>query len=483
MQTSPNLSSMTREELEAFARAAALRIEEAESRAAEAERRAADLERRVAQLEALMREPPKSSGNSSLPPSKDFKANKKATERSGPRKGSLGREGSHRRLCENPDEIVRVMAKRCGRCQAELDETEQTFKCAWDKVDIPRVKPVVTRVEIYEGRCPCCQAQTKPACVPEGCEPGSPFSLTIVALALYLRVTQNISFERLARLFRDLFGLVISEGAINAMLKRAKPGFDAEVAVILARLRKSRLVYSDETGVRVAGKGWWNWVFGNAEIVLHVIRPSRSREVVDEVLGGHRPAIWVSDLLSSQQGHAAEWQICLAHQLRDCQYAIDAGDAVFAPPMKRLFLRAFVIARRRENLADFDLARLQGQARTRTRRHHGVAGPAQGRPAAAQALRQTPRLVVHLPRSSRRRAGQQSLRTQPASHGDLPQSHRRLPVAVGARPLRRRPFRHCHCRPQRHRRLRRHPKYPRRVNLLRRGVSSYSDCPRADGHR
>ena len=361
MQASPNLSRMTREELEAFARAAALWIEEAESRAAEAERRAADLERRVAQLEALLREPPKSSGNSSLPPSKDFKANKKATERSGPRKGSLGREGSHRRLCENPDEIVRVMAKRCGRCQAELDETEQRFKCAWDKVDIPRVKPVVTRVEIYEGRCPCCQAQTKPACVPEGCEPGSPFSLTIVALALYLRVTQNISFERLARLFRDLFGLVISEGAINAMLKRAKPGFDAEVAVILARLRKSRLVYSDETGVRVAGKGWWNWVFGNAEIVLHVIRPSRSREVVDEVLGGHRPAIWVSDLLSSQQGHAAEWQICLAHQLRDCQYAIDAGDAVFAPPMKRLFLRAFVIARRRENLADSTLRAYKGR--------------------------------------------------------------------------------------------------------------------------
>ena len=137
--------------------------------------------------------------------------------------------------------------------------------------------------------------------MPEGCEPGSPFSLNIVALALYLRVTQNISFERLARLFRDLFGLVISEGAINAMLKRAKPGFAAEVAVILARLRKSRLVYSDETGVRVAGKGWWNRVFGNAEIALHVIRPSRGREVVDEVLGGHRPAIWVSDLLGSQQ--------------------------------------------------------------------------------------------------------------------------------------------------------------------------------------
>src|SRR3712207_7979281 len=39
-----------------------------------------------------------------------------------------------------------------------------------------------------------------------------------------------------------------------------------------------------------------------------------------EVMAGHRPAIWVSDLYSAQRGHAAAWQICLAHQLRDCSY-------------------------------------------------------------------------------------------------------------------------------------------------------------------
>ena len=48
--------------------------------------------------------------------------------------------------------------------------------------------------------------------------------------------------------------------------------------------------------------------------------------------------------------------MCLAHQLRDCQYAIDAGDKIFAPAMKRLLLRAFVIHRRREKM---DEARLE----------------------------------------------------------------------------------------------------------------------------
>jgi transposase len=75
----------------------------------------------------------------------------------------------------------------------------------------------------------------------------------------------------------------------------------------------------------------------------------------------------VSDLYGAQQGHADPrvkcpgtclWQVCLAHQLRDCKFAISgsspgtAGDAIFAPRMKALLLRAVVLARRRAGLAE-----------------------------------------------------------------------------------------------------------------------------------
>ena len=112
------------------------------------------------------------------------------------------------------------------------------------------------------------------------------------------------------------------------------------------------MICSDETSVRVDGRTHWNWVFQNDDIVIHVIRASRGGAVVGEVLDGHRPAIWVSDLYGAQQGHAEGWQVCLAHQLRDCQYAIEAGDAVFAPRMKALLLRAVVLARRHRDLAE-----------------------------------------------------------------------------------------------------------------------------------
>jgi len=150
----------------------------------------------------------------------------------------------------------------------------------------------------------------------------------------------------------ELYGLCISEGALDAAFRRGKPQFDADVAGILARLRRSRVVCSDETSVRVDGRTQWNWVFQNDDVVIHVIRASRGAGVVGEVMGGHRPALWVSDLFGAQQGHAEGWQVCLAHQLRDCQYAIDAGDTVFAPRMKAVLLRAVVLARRHRDLAE-----------------------------------------------------------------------------------------------------------------------------------
>lgn len=307
---------------------------------------------RVAALEARLGTPAKTADNSSVPPSKGQKPNRpEKTKRPGPRKGSLGRDGGGRALTADPDEVVIARPTRCQHCRAAFTEAEQTLDARYDKIDLPKVRPLVTRVERYAGRCRCCGGTTL-AAVPEGLEPGTPFSLSIVALAMYLRFVHAVSYRRLSRLLLDLFGLVISEGALDAAFRRGKPQFDAEVAGILARLRRARAIYSDETGVRVGGTTRWNWVFQNADVVIHVVRDSRGANVVAELLGGHRPALWVSDLYAAQQGHAEHWQVCLAHQLRDCQYAIDAGDAVFAPRMKALLLRAVVLARRHRDLAE-----------------------------------------------------------------------------------------------------------------------------------
>jgi transposase len=307
---------------------------------------------RVAALEAKLAEPSKNPDNSSLPPAKGQKPNRpKKAKRIGPRAGSLGRNGGGRPLACDPDETVTAKPAACAHCQTAFSGDDQVLHGRYDKIDLPLVRPTVTRVERYAGHCACCGGVTL-AAIPAGLEDGSPFSVNIVALAIYLRFTHAISYRRLTQLLLHLYALQISEGALDAMLQRAKPCFDNQVAAILARLRRSRIIGSDETSVRIDGRTHWNWVFQNDQVVIHVVRNSRAASVVTETMAGHRPSIWVSDLYGAQQGHADLWQVCLAHQLRDCKYAIDAGDTIFAPRMKALLLRAVVLARRRKTLAE-----------------------------------------------------------------------------------------------------------------------------------
>jgi transposase len=212
----------------------------------------------------------------------------------------------------------------------------------------------VTRVRLFGGRCACCgERATAPA--PSGLEPGSPFGQSIAALVVYLHYAHAIGLERLAALMGDIFGLAISEGAISNMLARAREPLVAAAAAIQAAVTASPVVCSDETSARVSGKTWWEWVFVGTLAVLHVIRPSRGKAVVQALFGAVQPLVWVSDMLGSQRGHAVQWQVCLAHLLRDARYGVECGDTEFSAPFKRLLLRAIAIGRRRERLQDTTL--------------------------------------------------------------------------------------------------------------------------------
>jgi len=108
----------------------------------------------------------------------------------------------------------------------------------------------------------------------------------------------------------DVFGLDISEGAIANLLVRIEDRLTTTVADIVTRIRQARTLGSDETSARVNGVNQWEWTFQNDEVCLHVIRPSRGADVMQAVLAGHCPQVWVSDLFSAQKTHPAqEWQV------------------------------------------------------------------------------------------------------------------------------------------------------------------------------
>ncbi len=247
-----------------------------------------------------------------------------------------------------------MFADTCPGCGKAPTPGDQPDVHAYDHIDLPEIKPVVTRVNIHSGHCPCCGkriAGAPPADMPVG----RPFGPNVVALVVYLHTRHMVSFNRLVEMLKGLFGLEISEGAIANMLSRAAEPFIVEAGRIEAEVRAAPVIASDETSARVEGQTCWQWVFGSATAVAHRIAVSRGAAVAGDFLKGATPEVWISDRLGAQMGHAETHQVCLAHLLRDARYAIDAGDKLFAPGFKFLLGRAFVIGRRRESLADSTL--------------------------------------------------------------------------------------------------------------------------------
>jgi transposase len=305
----------------------------------------------VARLDELTR-PPKTPDNSSKPPSQGKKQDCPSPTDRAARKS---RPGVGRTLHPNPDIRFDAMLPACPKCSAAFPEASQTPQQVYERIELPPVRPHVTQVRLFGGRCACCGEQVS-ADAPEGLERGSPFGHTIAAMVVYLHYTHAIGMERLALLMDELFSLSISEGAISNILARARAPLLAATATIQAVVLASPVVCSDETSARVKGKNWWEWVFVGTLAVLHIIQSSRGKAVVTALFGETRPAVWVSDMLGSQRGHGILWQVCLAHLLRDAAYAVECGDTAFSAPFRRLLLRAIAIGRRREALKDTTLA-------------------------------------------------------------------------------------------------------------------------------
>ena len=348
MTSLPDLSQLSHAEKDTLILALFAQLAAAHERIAAQDARIVALE---ARLDELTR-PPKTPDNSSKPPSQGQKQDCPSPTNRPARKG---RPGVGRTLHPNPDRRCDAILTTCPKCSAAFPEASQTPQQVYERIELPPIKPHVTQVRLFGGRCFCCGGQVT-ADAPTGLERGSPFGHSIAAMVVYLHYAHAIGMERLALLMDELFSLSISEGAISNILARARAPLLAATATIQAVVLASPVVCSDETSARVKGKNWWEWVFVGALAVLHIIQSSRGKAVVTALFGETRPAVWVSDMLGSQRGHGIVWQVCLAHLLRDAVYAIECGDTAFSAPFRLLLLRAIAIGRRREALKDTTLA-------------------------------------------------------------------------------------------------------------------------------
>src|SRR6202030_4795282 len=132
---------------------------------------------------------------------------------------------------------------------AAFPATSQIPQQIYERIELPPIKPDVTQVRLFGGRCACCGERVT-AVAPAGLAPGSPFGQSIAALVVYLHYAHAIGMERLSTLMDEIFSLSIGEGAISNMLARARQPLLAAAETMRATVLASPVACSHVNSAR-----------------------------------------------------------------------------------------------------------------------------------------------------------------------------------------------------------------------------------------
>jgi transposase len=310
------------------------------------------------EVEALKHPIPKDSTNSSIPSSKDLiRRTRSQREKSGKNPGGQkGHPGHHRERHPHADRIVMVQASHCRSCGASLCEREGTIGQIAQQVDLPVITPVTTEYRQVIKVCACGECNALPLPI-EGYVNIGP---QMGSLITYFNVEHGLPYERLSQITQDLLGFAISEGTIANKLAHMQRQAKGIIQTIKQSVMEAPWIGSDETGTRVAGKTFWEWVWQSPLASYFVIDPRRGYEAVKEHFTENYQGVICHDCWSAQnKTPAGAHQLCHAHLMRNLQYAIDKERSVWAYRVQRLVGKS---QRAREKIWEAGVASQQREA-------------------------------------------------------------------------------------------------------------------------
>jgi transposase len=219
-----------------------------------------------AALRARLEQPPKTPENSSVPPAKGWKRQRRTAPPADQPPAKRGPKPGHRGISRSRvassavDVVLPCRPEQCGHCGAALPAQGGTIAGRKQVVELPPVRPVVYEAQRWRVRCRRCQ-HTTVGRYPSGYGELGRFGPRLVATVAYLHEEQHVAYARLVPLLADLCGLQVSEGTLVAAVGRLGQALVPVAEAIGATVRQAAFIGSDETSVRVDGRTYWEWVF------------------------------------------------------------------------------------------------------------------------------------------------------------------------------------------------------------------------------
>lgn len=197
------------------------------------------------------------------------------------------------------------------------------------QVDLPPIRPTTTEFEIHRGVCTRCGRMV------QGRDPEQISSATgevggvqigpqVIALAAHLNKVCGVSYERIAEIFGQVFGLDLERSTIARALLRLGRKSEATYRQLIEAIRGSPVVYPDETGWRVGGEKAWLWAVTTLTATVYLIERGRGFPEASKILGeAYAGVIGADGWAPYRRFTKAQRQTCLAHLLRRCRELLE----------------------------------------------------------------------------------------------------------------------------------------------------------------
>lgn len=286
-----------------------------------------ELRKRLSKYE----EPPKNSGNSSTPPSKEkmkdeiVRRTKSLRKPSGKKPGGqLGHEGNTLKLTDGADYIVKESAEICDACGDSLAGCDTELDYITQIISLPELKPLITEVRHYVKVCRTCGKRVKSHAERRRSN-AVVYDASVRGLVVYLSAVQFLPYNRIASFFKEVFGLEISQGSMVNWINEAKRAAGPAIEKIKEYIMQSAVVGFDESGCYCNKRLDWAWIAQTVYFTLVFHGKSRKGQELEDRFGDSLERMTaVTDRHSAYFAlHFLNHQVCLAHLLRECQYLND----------------------------------------------------------------------------------------------------------------------------------------------------------------
>jgi transposase len=240
----------------------------------------------------------------------------------------------------------------CPSCGGHLLVTDAEPLVA-QRVEIAAAPLIIHEHRSYPGYCPCCRKEHF-APFPTSIERGGLAGPRLTTVIAYLKGACHASYSTIRKFVRDVLGVTISRGQLCKIIGKVSRALEAPYAELLGDLPGQPALNVDETGHKHAGLRYWTWCFRAGLYTIFRIDPTRSADVLIDVLGEEFDGVLGCDYFSAYRRYhrafGVELQFCLAHLIRDVKYLAtlpDPRDRAYGEGLREALRGLFGVIHRR----------------------------------------------------------------------------------------------------------------------------------------